>query len=265
MNINSTLLKFGNSLVKNSPAVLTVAGAVGVVTTSVLAVKATPKALMLIEEYRILEAEQEDIKPENVVVKPIDAIQLCWREYFPAVSIGVLTIGCIVGSHSIHVQRQAALLGAYTLAEKSLTDYKSAAKEILTDHQVDKVQNIADQKLVNADPLTLDRQVILTGSGDQLCYETWTGRYFKSDIETIRKAMNDINSEINAGSYASLNQFFDLIGLTGTTGGSEVGWTTDHKMELNFSTVLSPDNKPCLSIGYSNKMPVPRFDELSHW
>lgn len=263
MNLPPMITKATMLLSKNSPAVLTSLGVVGVLTTAVLAVKATPRALTLIDEYVELEAERRELDVSEIKVEPIDIVKLCWREYIPAVSMGALSIACIIGSHGIHTQRNAALISAYSLAEKSLTDYRTATEELVTTDKAGKIQALADQKSADASN-SFDGQLLITNEGEQLCYDTYSGRYFKSDIETVRKAMNDVNEIINNNSYASLNEFGERIGLGPTTGGSEVGWTIGNTMDLTFSTILSPENKPAIAIGY-RRLPKPKYDRLGEF
>ena len=69
---------------KNSPQILMGVGITGMFTTVVLAVKATPKALELIEETK---AEQ-DVTELTVV----DTVKSTWKCYIPAVLTGSLSV-----------------------------------------------------------------------------------------------------------------------------------------------------------------------------
>ena len=93
------------------------------------------------------------------------------------------------------------------------------------------------------------REVIVL-NGDVLCYDAYAGRYFRSDVEKIRKAQNDINEQILHSNYASLSDLYQLIGLESTAVSEEVGWNTDKMLEIKFTTALTDDNKPCLVINF---------------
>ena len=112
-------MKGRNSLYPKSPIALTILSAVGVIGTAVTAVRATPKALKIIEE------EFEDIPPTKK-----EAIRATWKCYIPATIIGVATIGCIIGSTSISYKSQVSLISAYTLLERSFKEYKDKVKEM---------------------------------------------------------------------------------------------------------------------------------------
>ena len=87
---------------RNGSTILTVLGGVGVVVTSVLAVKATTKAMRLINE-----AEQE--KGEELTKWEI--VQSAGPVYLPSLVMGIATIACIFGANVIGRRQQAALAG----------------------------------------------------------------------------------------------------------------------------------------------------------
>ena len=94
-------------------------------------------------------------------------------------------------------------------------------------------------------------EIIIANGGTVLCYDELSGRYFESDVETIRKAENDINAAILSYMYASLHDLYVALNLPPTPYSSEVGWTSTNLLEFKFSTCLSEDNRPCISLGYS--------------
>ena len=126
-NLTSVLKRIGNKINKNSPLILTCTAAAGVIVTAVLAVKATPAAMndicMLENPYDFLgEPDGETFTVEFTLT---EKIKCSWRHYIPAALMGTATITCIFGAHAIGAKRQAALSGAYTLAQTALTEYKS--------------------------------------------------------------------------------------------------------------------------------------------
>ena len=93
---------------KHSPELLTGAGIAAGVTTVVLAVKATPKALQLIEE------EKRNRKTDHL--KPVDMVKATWKCYIPAALTGTASVACIIGANSVNTRRHAALAAAYELS-----------------------------------------------------------------------------------------------------------------------------------------------------
>lgn len=102
--MNNLLRKSKMFCKRNSSTFLTVVGAVGVIATSVMAVKATPKALLLINE-------EKNTKGGDLT--KLEVIKATWPVYIPAAVTGVATITCIFGSNIIDKKRQAALTSAY--------------------------------------------------------------------------------------------------------------------------------------------------------
>lgn len=240
-------------LSKHSPEVLVGLGITGMCVTTVLAVKATPKALKLIEEKK-----QEECTDE---LTPVEVVQTCWKPYVPAAVTGVVSIACLVGSSSVSARRNAALATAYTISETALREYKEKVVETIGEKKEQAVREKVAQKQIEKHPVGKS-EVIITGNGKTLCYDTMTGRYFESDIETIRKAANEINRRITLGEmYASLNEFHDIIGLSATELGDYVGWNVDALVELDFSSHISEDGRPCIVVGFM-VAPTYNFEKL---
>lgn len=252
MNIEQIAKGVKRLVVDNSPLILTYVAVAGVASTSILAVKATPKALQ-----DLINAQQH----ADHDLTPKETVEVAWKHYIPAVTSGAITIAAIIGSHSISSRRNAALITVYSLTETALKEYQAKVKEQIGENKEQKVRDaVAKDHIMNA-PM-VNSEVLVTGTGEQLCHDSFTGRYFKSDIEAIRRAQNDINARIINEMYASQNDFYRLIGLPGTTYGEEVGWTTDNMMDLEFSSHLADDGRPCLNIEY-HATPVRGFYKIS--
>lgn len=240
MNLSSFAKLAQKSLIDHSPEILTGFAVAGVVSTAVMAVKVTPQAVRLIEE-------QEEETHTYLTAK--EKVQLTARCYIPAVGIGVATIACIIGASSINTKRNAALMSVYTLTEKSFSEYQEKVTQTLGANKEQKIRDEVAQDRVAADPPS-GKQIIITGKGEVLCYDTLSGRYFESSVETIRQAQNDVNAAIINDMYASQNDFYAKIGLSPTSYGEEFGWTTDKMLDIQFSAVLSEDSRPCIAISY---------------
>jgi hypothetical protein len=95
----------------------------------------------------------------------------------------------------------------------------------------------------------------VTGNGDVMCYDDLTGRYFFSSMEKLRSAVNTINKKILDSGYASLTELYDEFGLKATAFSEEVGWKDNQLVAVTYSTVMSDDGRPCISISYDT-MPI---------
>ena len=68
------------------------------------------------------------------------------------------------------------------------------------------------------------REVILTEKGgNTICYDAISGRYFKSDRDTINRAVNELNRQMRDDMYVTLNEFYYALGLDGTKLGRRSG------------------------------------------
>jgi hypothetical protein len=227
---------------KHSPEILTGIGIAGMVTTTVMAVKATPKAIELIEEKK----NDDDVDKLSLVESVITA----WTCYIPAAVTGSLSIACLVGASSVNVRRNAALATAYTLSESALKQYQGKVIEAIGEKKEQSVRDAVAKDRIDRNPVS-SREVIITERGNTLCYDVTSGRYFKTDIDKLKKAEQELNRRMRDEMYISLNDFYYEVGLNPTSVGDDIGWNIDRGyIELDFSSQLADDGTPCLVIDY---------------
>jgi hypothetical protein len=243
--MNHLLAKAAKLIADNSPTILTTIGVTGTVVTAFLTGKASIKAYKIVE----FETAEHLIKDPDFEFDDKTKIKLVWKEFIPPVAVGTLTIACIIGANRIGSRRTAALAAAYSLTEKAFEEYKDKVQEHIGANREQRVRDDIAQDRVNANPVT-SREVIVTGAGEVLCYDSITGRYFTSTVEKIRSAQNDINHDIIHDLYATLSEFYSKIGLPSTPYSTEMGWNADELLDIKFSTVLSDDGRPCISLDY---------------
>lgn len=231
--------------IDNSPSIFTGLGVVGLVSTAFLTGQATFKAAEVIstEEFQLAKSGSN----YNLTAK--DKAQLTWKFYIPAVGVGVLSCGAIIGANQVSSRRTAAVAAAYSLSEKAFTEYKDKVVEKIGEKKEKVVRDEIAQDRVHANPLS-ERGVVIIDGKSALCYDTYSGRYFMSDMETLKKAQNDTNYQILSDMYASLSDFYQRVGLSSTAQSEEVGWTTDKQLELEFSGTLSEDQRPCIAVSF---------------
>ena len=247
------------AVVKRSPEILTGIGIAGMITTTILAVKATTKAIELIEvekrrqNKKIVEAKKNGQTSCKQITKlePVEIIKVCWRVYVPTVITGVSSIACLVGASSVNARRNAALATAYNLSRTALTEYREKVVETLGKDQDESIRKSIDNNHIEHKPVTKS-EVIVTDNGDTLCYDSVSGRYFKSSIDQIKKAENSINRTVLTEMYVSLNEFYDELDLDHTKLGNDLGWNIDDGLiEIDFSSQIADNGKPCVVVNYS--------------
>jgi len=229
-------------LARNSSTLLTGLSVAGVVSTPILAVKATPEAI------RILEYECRDL--EGIPLTKTNILKLTWKCYVPAVIMGGITIGCIIGAHTLHLRKQAALASACSLTAAALREYQAKVIETIGETKARAIKEEIHKDRLKNNPVGT-KEVIIAGAGEMLCYDVLSGRYFKSDIETIRRVQNDLNRDLMNEMWIDLNAVYDALGIPPIKLGAELGWAVnDSLVEFKFSTQQAENGAPCLVIDY---------------
>ena len=238
---------------KNSPTILTALGAAGVISTAVLAVKATPEALHLLEEERIKrwDADVDGLETGEPIrmATGLEMVKIAWKPYIPAVLVGSAAVACIIGANTIGLRRNAALMSIYTLTEKALTEYQAKVVEVVGEHKAEQVKADIAQDHLNANPVSKST-VIITGKGDTLVFDEPSGRYFKSDIESIRKAENLLNKELYGASMVPWNRFYEHLEIDPIGLGWDLGWLPEEPLDVRFTAKIADDGTPCIVIDY---------------
>lgn len=237
---------------KHSPEILMVLGIGGMITTTVTAVKATPKALELVKEAELDKGgvydETGEIAPEPLT--PIEAVKVAWKCYIPSVLVGGLSVACLIGANSAHLKRHAAIAAAYAISESTLKEYQDKVIQTIGEKKAGVIKDEIAKDRIKKDPVA-NHEVLLTERGNTLCYDALSGRYFKSDIDRIKKAENNINRQMRYDMYVTLNEFYSELGLESIKIGDELGWCIDNGyLELDFRSQLTDDGTPCLVIDY---------------
>lgn len=248
------------TLSKHSPEILIGIGITGMITTTVLAVKATPKALCLMEE------KKDELQVETLA--PIDVVKATWKCYIPAAVTGAVSVACLIGSTSVHAKRNAALATAYKLSESAFSEYRDKALDVVGEKKERAIRDKISEDQVKNNPIS-STEVLVTGKGQTLCFDPLSSRYFYSSLEKINRACNKLNHEININPFDSgvtVNDFYDEIGLPGTMTGEELCWNLHTGLiEIYPSAQIVTDceeheGEPCLVLNYTNP---PQYDSYS--
>ena len=254
-----TLAQFAKNVQKNiskrSPEILTGIGIASLVSTTVLAVKATPKALKLIEE----EKKEAGYAPDEKL-KPVEVVKTCWKCYIPAAATCLNGVGCLFGAYSVSARRTAALTTAYQLSTAALSEYKNKVIETIGEKKEQHIREKIDKDRVDAHPVN-QNSVILTTKGKTLCMDGFSNQYFESDIDELAKANNRFNAFLIREGEACLNDLYDELGLPHSDVGYQVGWSMNRLgrelVDLGTSAQMSSDGRPCIVV---NCHPAPEWD-----
>lgn len=229
-------------LSRNSSTILTIFAIAGVIGTTVITARCTPKAMSEINSAAMDKESCDDFSC-------IDAIKAGWKSYIPTYLAGAGTIACIIGAHASDKRRVAALSGAYALTEAAYSKYRDKTKEIIGEK---KEKNIRDEVAIDTAVEADKPDTIIVCGGDTLCYDTLSGRYFKSNIDKLKRIENKVNKDLFVYMWLSLNDIYYEMGLPPIGIGDDIGWSidSDKMIEFNFSTFLANDSEPCITINF---------------
>lgn len=231
-------------LAKHGSKIVRYIGVAAIVGAGVWSVRQTPKALRLLED--------EKRRQRTTHLPPAQVVMTTWKCYAAPVVVALTGAGCIIGSDVFDSKRSAALMAACTLSETALSELSSKLPEVLGEKKERELRDAVAQEQIDKKPIDKNA-VIPVGNGTTLCMEAITGQAFASDIERIRRAINDANEQLIRDEYLSLNDYLDALGLTASSEGDKIGWNiANGKLSPCYSSCLNPDKTPVLVIGQRN-------------
>jgi hypothetical protein len=249
MNFSSMIKQAGRLVSRHSPAILVGAGAAGVVLTAILTAKASFKAARMIDEEQQRLDEGEQSHPLDMKEK----VDLVWKVFIPPVGTAVLTVGVIICAHRASVRRAAVLTAAYEISTRALDEYREQVVDTIGEKKERGIQEQLSQRRVDQGYPQATHVVVL-GTGEILCYEPYTDRTFKSNHETIHRAVNAVNAKINNQGYAMLTDFYEAVGLNRTSISDEIGWW-GNQIEISTDPVFIPDGHQTVGMAINYKNP----------
>lgn len=247
-NFKLMLQQTSKTVEKYSPQILLGVGITGMLSATVMAVKATPKALKLIEEAK--SARIVDKKVVQDELSTLDVVKVAWKPYIPAIITTTMSVTCLIGSNSVSTRRTAALATAYKISETALSEYKEKVVEKIGEKKEQVIRDEIAKDKIEKNPVN-ETNIIMTGNGDVLCYDSLSGQYFKSSMEKIKQAEIDTNFELFNDMYISLNEFYTKLGIRHTKLGGELGWNIDSgKLKIDINSQIAENGQPCLVLDY---------------
>jgi hypothetical protein len=248
MNISSYVKTAKSVITANSPVLLLGTTIAGVVTTSVLAAKAGYDARGIIDRTEGYNEDPEG-NHERIQLNLQDKAVLTWLCFAPAAISGAGTIAAAVGTHTVHTKRANAMAALYAVTSSKLDDMTEKAEELLGPKKTQQLQNEVAQKSIDRRPPFEDSEVLVTDGGLELCYDDWSGRYFMSSMPRLEAAINDVNRLLIDHGDASLNDWYDYVGLPDIQSGVDFGWS-GKKIEGKFGAVTAIDGRPAISVWF---------------
>ena len=158
-------------LCDNSSTILTCVGAIGVIATAVMAVKATPKAIEVLENAKEEKGEE---------LTKLEVVNVAGPLYIPTVLTGVSTIACIFGANILNKRNQAALMSAYALLDNSYKEYMKKTEELYGDEADAQIKGELAKENYTEDIVTPKEY-----DEEELFFDFRTLRYFHDYMENV--------------------------------------------------------------------------------
>ena len=152
------------------PEILTGIGITGMIKSTILAVRATPTAL------RLIEASKQELNQDKLT--PIETVKATWRSYLPSVIASGMSIACLIGASSENAKRRAALTAAWSITEAALNKYEKKVVEIVGEKKNEIIRDAIAEDHIKENQIKTN-EVIITSKGDTACFDTISARYFK--------------------------------------------------------------------------------------
>lgn len=260
INLGGALKSAKTVITANSPQLLVGAALVGIVSTGVLAAKGGYKARGIIDEAEAARAQHE-LNPETGEVDELpgepltltEKVQLTWLCYAAPGVAAASSIAAVVGLHGIHTKRHASMAALYAVSQNKLDDYREKAEELLGSKKAQTLNDHMAQKSVDGDPPNEDySDVVITGRGNELMQDGFSKRYFLSDVPSVEIAFAKLAGKIESGGDASLNDYYDLIGmepLNDADIGLRYGWSGTAP-QPRFGATNTPDGRSAVVVSF---------------
>lgn len=235
---------------KHSPAILFAGGLVGIVTTVVLASRATlqlqdvveagtdllDEAKATFENEAYPEYDQASYRQDSAIIGIRTAGSVV-RLYGPALLVGLLSVAALTGSHKILSDRNAGLAAAYAALDKGYKEYRKRVsdaygpeRELELRHGTEDVTELVEGKNGKLKEV-VTKQVAAMPSiyarfFDQLSPEWNNEAEYNASFLHIRQSW--ANQRLHSRGHLFLNEVYDSLGIPRSKAGQCVGWVLNH-------------------------------------
>lgn len=249
MKATEIFKNIGNGLKARKSTILTAVGITAMLTGTVLAVKATPKAMKAKEK-----AEKE--KGEKLTVG--ETVKTCWRFYIPAGLASIGGAGAIIGSDISDASEKVSLTSALLMSETARTKLEEKAVEVVGEKKVQAIKDEVNKDIMKENPVN-SNSVIITARGNTLVMDSISHKYYRVDVDFIKKQVPEFNMCMSnwrrGDGKLSLNDWYDMINFEHLERGvgDKMGWDSNKSyMDIFFTADIADNGEPCLVLGYSN-------------
>lgn len=247
-------MKFKINWKKVVPIGLTVLSTGGMVLTTVLAVKATPKVLDDIQELKAEKKEISEVYMDNELHCHIyyeqpskkELLHIYAKRYWPALMTGIATVACMASATILSQKSQASIAGAYALASDSFKRYRKSAKNVFGEDADEKIIDDVEAHMTKCERRYISAPNFMIGNTslnesdeeERLFLDVYSNRYFYSTLSRVIEAEYHTNRNLALGAEVSLNDFYDFLGIDKISGGDLLWSICDDYLWIDFDNQL---------------------------
>lgn len=189
-------------------------------TSTILAVKATPKALKAIENAANEKGEE---------LTKLEVVKTTAQTYIPTAITCLSTIVCILGANALSKKQQASLISAYALLDDTFKKYRKAAVNVYGENADSQIKaEMAKMVYVTQDGYSLYEPDMDFDSEKLLFHDFVSHRYFNATLPAVLNAQYHLNRNLQLRGYVTLNEFYSFIGIDPVENGDDIGWNMDY-------------------------------------
>lgn len=266
--VSRSLHKVGFKLKKHSPEILVVAGVAGIVTSTVMACKATTKVNDIVDEAKETidkihdsvnkglhtsdgEEYTEEVANKDLIIVYVQTGWKFVKLYGPAVALGIASVGCMIGSNRILRKRNVALAAAFKAVDTSFKEYrgrlidrfgKDLDRELRFGIKAKEVEETVVDENGNETTVTKTVETIDPNTAHSLYSVVWcegsNGWTKNAELNKVFliQQQNYANDKLKMNGILTLNEVYDMVGAPRTAYGQIAGWvwTEDSTVGDNF-------------------------------
>lgn len=265
--LSRSIHKVGFKFKKHSPEILTGAGIVCVVASTVMACKATTKLSTILDETKEQANQihgyvekngysekysENDEKKDLAIVYTKSGVNIA-KLYGPSVLVGVLGITSILAGNNILRKRNVALTAAYTAVDNGFKKYRERVverfgeavdRELKNNARKEEVEVIetdenGEEKVVKKAAYVVSpsdiseyarffEEYTVDDKGNKIKNTYWTSNN-EYNLMFLKKAESFANDKLRIEGSLFLNDVYEMLGIPKTKAGQVVGWVYNEK------------------------------------
>jgi hypothetical protein len=243
MNLPKLLSTTSFVLKRNSPTILMILGIGGVITSAVMACKATLKVEEVLDKSKRdidkIKASKDalleypDYKKDLTLVYGRTTLEFL-KMYGPAILLCTASVSALLGSHGIMRKRNLALTAAVKTVEKAFKSYrKRVIDELGAEKDREFKHGIKTEEIIikeNGKKVKKKVEVVTDPSCYARFFDETCSQWQKTpeyNFVFLKAQQNYLNDLLTSRGHVFLNEVYENLGLQHSQAGALVGWIKD--------------------------------------